>query len=78
MTTVLFYRSTGTEAETAKVITDVSPDLIDLQIINTAEQFNSVPRYKVAYNKNKSRKKQIYPFFRDLTDQALGFNSILK
>jgi hypothetical protein len=75
MTQVLFYRGKGIEAEVARVTEDLTPDLVNLQLNSNADVFTEVPRYKKSYNKKGTLKLPVYPFFKDFTDEALGFNN---
>jgi len=74
MTQVLFFRAKGIEAEVARVIEDLTPDLVNLQLNSNADVFTEVPRYKKSYTKKGTLRLLAYPFFKDFTDEALGFN----
>lgn len=79
MTTVLFYRAKGIEAEAARVIEDLTTDTVNLQLNSNADVFNNVPRYKKEYTKKTNKLKlPEYPFFRDFLDTAYGFSNIQK
>ena len=75
MTRVLFYRNASTEAETARVMSDITADNVNLLLESNGEEVLNVPRYKKLFNKKDKIKKPIFPNFRDFLDQALGFNT---
>ena len=64
MTTVLFYRAKGIEAEAARVTDHLTPDLVSLQLNSNADVFTEVPRYKKEYTKKGTLKLPTYPFFK--------------
>ena len=78
MRNVLYFSEPNVTAKVARVTYDHNTNLLDLQILETAELVYNIPRKGTFKNKAKKLTKNFYPCFIDMIDEASGFNSITK